>query len=65
MTLKRSPYTGNMMCQCDNCLEVMDFEDDEHFKVAAAILRGCGWVPRKVKDKWTHWCPECVKERTA
>lgn len=62
MTLKKSKVTGNLCAQCDDCFEIMDFEDDEHFRIATSILRASGWVPSKQRDdKWTHKCPDCVK----
>ena len=59
MTLKRSKYTGNFVAQCDTCLEIMDFEEDDHFVVATHILRASGWVPYKRNNTWHHACPDC------
>jgi len=63
MTLKRSKLTGSFVAQCDKCFDFMDFEEDDNFVAITHILRASGWVPSKVRDKWTHWCPDCMKER--
>lgn len=63
MTLKRSKITGNFVAQCDHCFELMDFDDDEPFPAIPHILRRSSWGIHKSGDKWTHTCPDCMKER--
>lgn len=60
MTLKRSPYTGYFAAQCDVCLDVMDFENEDNFMVCTHVLRASGWRPHKeANGRWTHTCKDC------
>lgn len=60
MTLKRSQYTQDFVAQCDSCLEIMDFEDEDNFIVCVHILRASDWSAHKEADgRYTHLCPDC------
>lgn len=66
MTIRKSAETGCMVAICDDCHDVVDFEDldgtdpDDWGEVKNAI-DGDGW--RTIKGglgKWRNICPDCL-----
>ncbi|QJD54487.1 hypothetical protein P9A30_gp45 [Sphingomonas phage Lucius] len=67
MTIKRSKETGCMVAQCDVCFDVVDFEDLKGFDKddwveAKERIDADGWRTKKVGDKWTNTCVDCVSK---
>lgn len=60
MTIRKSKQTGQMMAQCDVCLDVVDFEDGEDFEEAKTAIDMDGWRTKRGPDgKWQNICPDC------
>lgn len=59
MSIRRSKETGNMCAQCDDCLDVVDFEDDDDFDTAKMMIDVDGWKTTKRDGKWVNICPDC------
>ena len=60
MTIQRSPETGNLIAQCDQCLDVVDFEDDEDFDDVRDAIISDGWKTRREAGTWQNICPDCL-----
>ncbi len=59
MGIRKSHETGNMIAQCDECYDVVDFEDDEDFEQVKIAIDSDGWQTKRVGDKWHNICPDC------
>lgn len=56
-----------MVAQCDVCFDVVDFEDLKGFDKddwaeAKERIDADGWRTKKVGDKWTNTCVDCVSK---
>lgn len=49
-------YKDTKMVTCDSCGD--GWEESSWYK-ARDRMEQEGWIKRKVKGKWTHYCPEC------
>ena len=52
-----------MIAQCDVCLDVVDFEEDQDFNDAKQAIYMDGWLTRKKDGKWINICIDC-KDKT-
>ena len=59
MSIRRSRETGGMIAQCDECFDVVDFDDGEDFEQVKTAIDGDGWKTRRVGEKWQNYCPDC------
>lgn len=64
MTIHRSKDLGHMIAQCDECLDVVEFEDLKGFDrddwaEAKERIDADGWRTVKKGDKWHNICVDC------
>lgn len=60
MTIKKSFETGNFIAQCDECYDVVDFENDETFEQVKIAIDMDGWQTKRVGNVWHNICPDCI-----
>lgn len=48
--------------KCDGCW-AHEYIDVIGFKNKIAKIKELGWVIRKIKRFWHHYCPDCAEER--
>jgi Fe2+ or Zn2+ uptake regulation protein len=59
MGIRRSNETSGMVAQCDQCFDIVDFEDGEDFEQAKIAIDADGWKTKRVDGKWQNICPDC------
>ena len=64
MTIHKSKELGCMTAQCDECFDVVEFEeldgsDPDHWSEAKERIDMDGWKTTKVNGKWQNICPDC------
>lgn len=59
MGIKFSKETGNMCAQCDDCFDVVDFDDGTDFHQAKIAIDTDGWKTTKRDGKWVNICCDC------
>lgn len=65
MTIRKSKETGCMVAICDECHDVVDFEDldgndADHWGEVKETIDADGWQTRKEDGAWRNICPDCV-----
>lgn len=67
MTIRRSLSLKCMVAQCDECFDLVEFEDlttfgdVEEFMEAKARIDGDGWFTKRTpQGRWVNLCPDCV-----
>lgn len=59
MTIRLSNVTRSMYAQCDECFDVVDFEEDVDFEGAKMAIDVDGWKTTKKDGKWINICCDC------
>lgn len=68
MTIQISKETKSMIAQCDECLDVVEFEDlngldRDDWADAKSRIDADGWKTRRGPDgKWINVCCDCVSK---
>lgn len=65
MTIRKSKYEGHLIGQCDQCFDVVDFEDLDgeyagDWSEARHRLDIDGWRSHKTPEGWRNICCDCV-----
>lgn len=69
MTIRKSAETGHMIAQCDQCFDVVDFEDldgtdKDDWSEAKERVDMDGWKTKRIGHgpdaKWINICCDCV-----
>lgn len=61
MTIRKSNETGQMMAQCDKCLDVVDFDEYFDFATVKIAIDTDKWTTKRQNGKWVNICPDCIK----
>jgi hypothetical protein len=64
MSIRKSKESGCMVAQCDQCFDVVDFEDldgseAEHWGDVRQAIDIDGWKSKKEGGQWRNICPDC------
>lgn len=60
MTIKRDRESGNMIARCDQCNDIVEFEDAEDWLDVLKAITDDGWQSKRGKTGWDHICVDCV-----
>ena len=66
MTIHKSKELGCMVAQCDECFDIVEFDDldgsdGDHWSEAKERIDMDGWKTKRVGAKWINICVDCVK----
>jgi hypothetical protein len=50
---------GTFEIYCDACDEYATYDTDGNFNEFINEAKSDGWLSRKEKDMWMHYCPVC------
>lgn len=53
--------SGDIVCECDQCGHEREIPFEDHdidYKRAQEIIKGEGWLARKINGEWYDFCSE-------
>lgn len=64
MTIQKSKHSGCMIAQCDECFDIVEFNDldgssPDHWTEAKQRIDIDGWKTQRIDGNWRNICVDC------